>query len=109
MGRSEEAARKLVEDIDDDFNLSVDDFAKTVNAYLNARGPAHRVVFMIDEVGQYIGDNSDLMLNLQTVSEDLGSRCAGRAWVVVTSQEDIDKRDARARPRVRLLEDSGAL
>ena len=31
------------------------------------------------------------MLNLQTIVENLGVACEGRAWVVVTSQEDIDK------------------
>ena len=30
------------------------------------------------------------MLNLQTITENLGTVCKGRAWVVVTSQEDID-------------------
>ena len=30
------------------------------------------------------------MLNLQTITEELGTVCKGRAWVVVTSQEDID-------------------
>ena len=30
------------------------------------------------------------MLNLQTITEELGTLCQGRAWVVVTSQEDID-------------------
>ena len=44
----------------------------------------------MDEIGQYIGDNSGLMLNLQTVVEELGSKCLGKVWVIVTSQEDID-------------------
>ena len=30
------------------------------------------------------------MLNLQTITEKLGTVCKGRAWVVVTSQEDMD-------------------
>ena len=30
------------------------------------------------------------MLNLQTITEDLGTVCGGRAWIVVTSQEDIE-------------------
>jgi hypothetical protein len=30
------------------------------------------------------------MLNLQTIAEQLGTLCQGRAWVIVTSQEDID-------------------
>ena len=30
------------------------------------------------------------MLNLQTVVENLGTACHGKAWVIVTSQQDID-------------------
>jgi hypothetical protein len=30
------------------------------------------------------------MLNLQTITEELGTICSRRAWVVVTSQEDMD-------------------
>ena len=30
------------------------------------------------------------MLTLQTIAEQLGTLCQGRAWVIVTSQEDID-------------------
>jgi hypothetical protein len=30
------------------------------------------------------------MLNLQSVTEDLGTACNGKVWVVVTSQQDID-------------------
>ena len=31
------------------------------------------------------------MLNLQTMVEDLGLECGGKAWVIVTSQEAIDE------------------
>lgn len=48
------------------------------------------MVFLVDEIGQYIGDDSKLMLNLQTVTEELGKECMGKAWVIVTSQQDID-------------------
>src|SRR5699024_11667397 len=30
------------------------------------------------------------MLNLQTVTENLGQFCKGQAWIMVTSQESID-------------------
>ena len=49
-----------------------------------------RLVFLVDEVGQFIGTDIDRMLNLQTVTEELFSRTNGRVWVIVTSQEDID-------------------
>src|SRR5205814_8674701 len=57
---------------------------------LDSKGPDHRLIFLVDEVGQFIGTDTHLMLNLQTITEDLGTICKGRAWVVVTSQEDID-------------------
>jgi hypothetical protein len=87
---SEASARKLVDNVEQEYAFSVSDFAGIIKTYLDGKSPKHRVVFMIDEVGQYIGSNSDLMLNLQTVSEDLGSVCRGQAWIMVTSQEDID-------------------
>ena len=39
---------------------------------------------IVDEVGQFIGMDSHLMLNLQTITEELGTICGGRAWIVVT-------------------------
>jgi hypothetical protein len=61
-----------------------------VNDYLATRPAGHKVIFLVDEAGQFIGSNSQLMLNLQTITEQLGTQCKGRAWVIVTSQEDID-------------------
>ena len=58
--------------------------------YIDKKGNNHHVVFMVDEVGQYIGDDSNLMLNLQTVREELSKECKGKAWVIVTSQQDVD-------------------
>jgi hypothetical protein len=45
----------------------------------------------VDEVGQYITDNSKLMLNLQTIAETLALKHKGNTWVLVTSQEDMEK------------------
>lgn len=87
---SEEAARNWYHKAEENYSLSVEDFAKKVNEYIESQGEDHHVVFLVDEVGQYIGDDIGLMLNLQTVVEDLGTYCGGKAWVVVTSQQDID-------------------
>ena len=72
------------------YETSINEFAHMVNEYLKSKGDNYHIVFLVDEMGQYIGDNTDLMLNLQTVTEDLGSLCKGKAWVIVTSQQDID-------------------
>ncbi|MEL7357891.1 MAG: BREX system P-loop protein BrxC [Cyanobacteria bacterium J06560_6] len=90
-GMTLESANRLVEDYDKTYDLSTEKFACGVRNYLEEKGRGHQLIFMVDEVGQYIGENPDLMLNLQTVVEDLGVYCQGRAWVVVTSQEAIDE------------------
>ncbi len=91
VGMGIDAAKRLVEAIDQNYTLSVEKFAQRVRQYLDRKGKGHRLLFMVDEVGQYVGENPDLMLNLQTVVEDLGTFCVGRAWVVVTSQEAMDE------------------
>lgn len=70
--------------------ISIEDFAKEVAAHLEAQGPFARLNFLVDEVGQYIADNRKLMVNLQTVAESLATSCRGRAWVLVTAQQDMD-------------------
>lgn len=70
--------------------FSIEDFALKVNAYIKAKGPNFRLNFFVDEVGQYIAENTKLMLNLQTIAESLNTKCNGNAWVVVTSQEDLE-------------------
>ncbi len=87
---SPESAGKWFDDARDTYRINIEGFADLVRAYLDAKGPGHRIVFLVDEVGQFIGKNTQLMLNLQTITEELGVRCKGRAWVIVTSQEDID-------------------
>ena len=87
---SEAAARNWCEKASGSYDISIEAFAKLVADYITKKGNKHHVVFLVDEIGQYIGDDSRLMLNLQTVTEDLGTACKGKAWVIVTSQQDID-------------------
>ena len=70
-------------------NLSAEAFAQDVASWLERQGPHQRIAFFADEVGQFIGDDSQLMLNLQTITEQLATHCSGRAWVFVTSQEEL--------------------
>jgi hypothetical protein len=72
-----------------DFRSSIEDFAEKVKAYIDAQGPKFRLNFFVDEVGQYIADNVKLMTNLQTIAESLNTKCRGRAWVIVTAQQDM--------------------
>lgn len=78
-----------------DFEFSIEWIVKEIKQYVDKRtkeeGGMFRLLFMADEVGQYIGSDTSLMLNLQTLVEDLGTACGSSVWVVVTSQEAIDE------------------
>lgn len=89
LDMSETAARNWFNG-SDTAEYSIEQLAKEIKEYIDSRGKNFRLIFLIDEVGQYIGSDGSLMLNLQTIVEEIGSRCGGRVWVIVTSQEAID-------------------
>jgi hypothetical protein len=73
------------------YSVSIEDFADEVATWLDQQPDGYRLNFFVDEVGQFIGTHTQLMLNLQTIAESLATKCRGRAWIFVTSQEDMEK------------------
>jgi len=91
VGGSEEEALKVLDRYQESFSLSIEDFAQMIKEYVDKQEPGFRLNFFVDEVGQYIADNSKLMVNLQTIAESFATKCKGQAWIMVTSQEDLSK------------------
>ena len=89
-GASEESAKGILDKYRKDYKLSIEDFANQINSYIEQQESSFRLNFFVDEVGQYIADNTKLMTNLQTIAESLATKCRGRAWVAVTAQEDMN-------------------
>lgn len=85
-----EERHDILKDYQKQYAPTIADFADDVADWLGRQPSGHRLIFLVDEVGQFIGSDTDRMLNLQTVAEELFSRTNGRVWVIVTSQEDID-------------------
>ena len=90
LNMSQCSAEKWFDKAEKIFSLTIKEFVRRIKEYLDSKSPQHRIVFLVDEIGQFIGDDTHLMLSLQTIVEELGRVCHGRAWVIVTSQEDID-------------------
>jgi hypothetical protein len=82
-------------DSDSGVPVSLEQLVSDIKGYVARRkvesGGRFRLLFMADEVGQYIGSDANLMLNLQSLVELVGSECQGDVWLVVTSQEAIDE------------------
>lgn len=88
-GGDEASAMGILDKYRNQYRVSIEDFAEKVNAYIEQQSPDFRLNFFVDEVGQYIAENVKLMTNLQTIAESLATKCRGRAWVIVTAQEDM--------------------
>lgn len=88
---SEADANGFIDQLKKEYPISVESFAKLVNQYIESQGENYHMAFLVDEVGQYIGSSQQRMLNLQSIVEDLGTYTHGKAWVIVTSQQAIDK------------------
>jgi energy-coupling factor transporter ATP-binding protein EcfA2 len=85
----EASAMGILDKYRSQYRFSIEDFAEQVHAYIKRQSPDFRLNFFVDEVGQYIAENVKLMTNLQTIAESLATKCRGRAWIVVTSQNDM--------------------
>lgn len=72
-------------------DISIAQLVNDINTYVENKPKDYRLLFMIDEVGQYIGTDTDMILNLQSLTEKLGSECDGKVWVMCTGQEAIDQ------------------
>ena len=88
-GGDEAQAMGILDKYRSQYRVSIEDFAEQVHAYIERQSPDFRLNFFVDEVGQYIAGNVKLMTNLQTIAESLATKCRGRAWVIVTAQEDM--------------------
>lgn len=88
-GGDETEALGILDKYRSQYRVSIEDFAEQIHAYIERQSPNFRLNFFVDEVGQYIAENVKLMTNLQTIAESLATKCQGRAWIIVTAQEDM--------------------
>lgn len=90
LGMSEQAARNWFNGTES-IETSIAQLVSEIKDYVNTHPDNYRLLFMVDEVGQYVGGDTDLLINLQSLVEKIGSECNGKVWVVCTGQEAIDE------------------
>lgn len=88
LGQKEEDAKFWFTQTTSSHYMSVETFVKVVKDKIDETGK--RIIFMIDEMGQFVGSDKSKLLNLQSIAERLRSDCNKKSWIIVTAQEDIE-------------------
>lgn len=70
-------------------DISPGKLAERAGELMQRRKPGHTLLFVVDEVGQFVARDVQKMLDLQAVVQSLGVRGRGKHWLVVTSQETL--------------------
>lgn len=87
---STDEANRFIDNVINNYRLDIDGFGELVSKYIKTKPLGFRLVFCVDEVGQFIAENVKLMLSLQTIAETLSFKTQGQSFIIVTSQNDID-------------------
>ncbi|MBN3923061.1 BREX system P-loop protein BrxC [Nostoc sp. NMS4] len=72
---------------------SVDETTTAIINMLKFRAPNKNLFVVVDEVSQYIYQNTNRMLKLQSFVSALGQKLKGRVWLLATGQQKLEDSD----------------
>jgi len=67
------------------------DATRAIADMLNLRAKGKTLFVVVDEVSQYIYQDQQRMLKLQSFVSELGQRLKGKAWLLVTGQQKLEE------------------
>ncbi len=70
-------------------DITPGDLATRCMELMSRRRPGKSLLFVIDEVGQFVARDVQKMLDLQAVVQSFGRVGRGKLWILVTSQEKL--------------------
>jgi hypothetical protein len=84
-------ADSWVKAVKDKADISPGKLAERATELMKRHKPGHNLLFVVDEVGQFVARDVQKMLDLQAVVQNLGAKGRGKHWIVVTSQEKLNE------------------
>src|SRR5581483_5162190 len=75
---------------------NVRDLAADILDLVQRKSGRRNVLFLIDEVGQYVAPSGALILNLDGLARNLKELGQGRAWIMATGQQTLTEIIERA-------------
>ena len=73
----------------DKADITAGKLAERCRDLMRRRRESKNLVFVVDEVGQFVARDVQKMLDLQAVVQNLGRISRGKSWLIVTSQEKL--------------------
>lgn len=109
LDRPIESVKEMVATYQRDHSrVTAENLADEISTWLEAQAEGVKprephLIFVIDEMGQFIGDSDDRIHELQAIVEQAGVKGRGRIWFICTSQEALDKVVDRTGLRLSML------
>ncbi|MDF1659424.1 MAG: BREX system P-loop protein BrxC [Verrucomicrobiales bacterium] len=73
-----------------------DDRAKEMLELIRRKSGKENVIFILDEVGQYVASTGERIRNLQGFAENMKNIGGGKAWIISTAQQRLTEDDPTA-------------
>ncbi|NLV02997.1 BREX system P-loop protein BrxC [Haloferax volcanii] len=91
----EDAAARAIDDVQENVLITASTLAEDIVDYVEKREAETsdncRYFVFIDEISQFIGDDGQLLLELQSIVEEFGQKGKGKIFLGVTSQEQLQQ------------------
>lgn len=92
---TETIAKDYIEDLKKGRSISASELAKELYEYVikldNINGLNNRLFIIVDEIGQYVSANPDVIGYLQAIESTLARIGGGKLWVAVSSQNKLEQ------------------
>jgi hypothetical protein len=76
----------------DNFGISIEStLIPEFKKFLKNKDKDYRLLFLVDEISQYIGSNKEILLNFQNIIEQIGVECNNQIWIACTAQQSLDE------------------
>ncbi len=76
--------------------IKTDDQARDMIDIARRRSGRENIIFILDEVGQYVAARDALILNLDGLAKNLKQIGKGKVWLMATAQQTLTEDDPRA-------------
>ncbi|GEO05551.1 hypothetical protein AAE02nite_32150 [Adhaeribacter aerolatus] len=94
----------------DTFKISItSSLIPELREFLQGKDKDYRLVFLVDEVSQYIGTNKEILLNFQNIVERVSEDCNNQVWITCTAQQTLDDVSSGAKGSVDVQDEFGKI